>query len=192
MNGNGPLPAFPNSPDMLKIPDQLTTSRLKLRPFRAEDFPGFLEFMIDREATRHLHFSSEQRNPEGARRLFDGILASYETEEPAFALAIEILDGTYIGSCGLSPIPGEGSYECYYSLNPPFWGQGFASEALGELIRFAFRNRKVKEVRAYVNPANPRSGLVARRVGMKVLGEEKHPVFGKEGIVYAISTNQEA
>ena len=182
--------ALANPLPMLKIPDELLTSRLKLRPFQPEDFQGFLEFMIDGEATRHLNFTPQQRSPEGARRLFDGILASYETDDPAFALAIEILDGTYIGSCGLSPIPGEGCYECYYSLNPPFWGQGFASEALGELIRFAFEHKKVKEVRAYVNPNNPRSGLVARRVGMKVVGEEKHPVYGNEGIVYAVSTEK--
>ncbi|MBD3274659.1 MAG: GNAT family N-acetyltransferase [Candidatus Marinimicrobia bacterium] len=170
---------------MKSIPEVLTTQRLVLRPFIPEDKPRFLDFMLDNEATQYLNFTEEQKTVEGAGELFDAILASYETDEPIFSLAIQLKDAEYIGSCGLSPIE-DGIWECYYSLNREYWGNGYATEAMSRLKDYAFQEMHIKELRAYMSPENPNSANVAEKIGMQYKGIDVHPVFQNEGLLYSV------
>ena len=87
----------------MKLPPVIETARLIIRRHLAEDREPFVQFMTDDEATRYLTFDAEQRTPEGAAKLFDYVLESYNTEDPVFALAIVDKEtGAYVGSCGLS------------------------------------------------------------------------------------------
>ena len=169
----------------MKIPEKLTTERLIIRPFDKSDKDKFLEFMDDKEATKYLNFTEEQKTPEGASQLFDYILQSYDTEEEVFSLAIERKGMGYVGSCGISPID-DGIYECYYSLNREYWGNGYATEAMEKLLDYCFNELKIDELRAYMSPDNPYSSSVAENIGMEYQGVEVHPVFENEGKMYTI------
>lgn len=171
---------------MIDLPDQLTTDRLVIRPFQPDDREAYVAFMTDPRATRYLLFTDAQKTEEGARLLVEAIMASYTSDEPVFAYAIALKDGGFIGSCGLSSLPGEGVYECYYSLLPAYWGHGYATEATRALLAYCFA-QGVWEVRAYMSPDHPASAGVAERVGMTDRGLRQHPTFDHEGRLYAIT-----
>lgn len=172
----------------MQLPETLTTERLTIRKFRAEDKPQFIEFMTDKESTKYIGFSATQKTPEGASHLLDFILDSYETDEPVFSMAIEDIEHGYIGSCGISKIDDE-AWECYYSLNRKFWGKGYATEAMQAIICWCRKNSIVKELRAYMHPEHKESEQVAIRLGMENRGIQMHPVFEHEGKLYAIDVS---
>jgi len=170
----------------MNLPEKIVTERLIIRPFCQQDLEGYLDFMTNEEATRYLNFTAEQKTADGAKALFDFVVASYTSENPIFAYVIALQDNTFIGSCGISELDGPEIVECYYSLQPDHWRQGYATEATQALIRHCFEADSIKEVRAYMSPDNPASARVAEKVGMTYLGIQKHPLFENEGKAYAI------
>jgi ribosomal-protein-alanine N-acetyltransferase len=155
----------------MKIPEQLVSERLIIRPFVLDDFEAFLDFLSDRDATRFLTFTPEQKTPEGAKAYFDSVIESYETYHPIFSLAIvQKEDGTYTGSCGLSPLEDGSGVECYYVLLPAYWGRGYAAEALTALFGYAFSELRIDKITARIHPDNSSSLKVANSMGMECRG----------------------
>ncbi|GAB4517655.1 MAG: GNAT family N-acetyltransferase [Allomuricauda sp.] len=170
---------------MTAIPE-IMTQRLIIGPFKPEHLKSFLSFMLDHESTKYLMFSPEQKTVEGATGLLEYIISSYSTKEPVQSLAITMEDGTYVGSCGFSPIEKDKVCECYYSINRAYRGNGYAVEATRALINHIFKNTPYSEVRAYTHPNNSFSGTVARKLGMEYMGEQLHPIFENTGVLYRL------
>ncbi|MDH3197676.1 MAG: GNAT family N-acetyltransferase [Candidatus Krumholzibacteria bacterium] len=156
----------------LTLPRRIETKRLVLRPHEPDDAGPFVEFMTNVEATRYLDFDTDQKTEAGARSLLEYVIASYETPDPVFALAVvDKQSGAYLGSCGLAPLASGEGVQCYYSLLPRYWGWGFATEALQALLFFAFEELGLERVVSDANTRNPRGWKVARTVGMHDEGE---------------------
>jgi [ribosomal protein S5]-alanine N-acetyltransferase len=164
----------------------IETERLILRPFHERDLNRYLAFMTDPAATQYLMLTELQKTAPGARQLFDQILASYHTDDPVLALAIELKGHGFIGSCGCSALPTPGVHEIYYSLLPAYWGRGYATEASRALIEYCLLDTSCHEIRAYMAPDNVKSAAVAERAGMLHWGIHRHPVFGNEARVYTL------
>ena len=155
----------------MKLPPTIETARLIIRRHLLEDLEPFTEFMTDEEATRFLDFEPEQKTPEGVRDLLDFILASYETKDPVFALAvIDKETGAFVGSCGLSPLTNDEGVECYYSLLPKYWGWGFATEASLGMLYYAFEELALPRVVAHMSEENTKAWRVALNLGMRDKG----------------------
>lgn len=64
-----------------------------------------------------------------------------------------------------------------YILHHPFWGCGYATEAAGACLDWAFANKGVPFVVALIRPENVPSIAVARRLGMEINGEVEYAGF---------------
>jgi RimJ/RimL family protein N-acetyltransferase len=176
---------------MLKIPEKLDSERLFLRPHIMDDLEYFTEFMCNIEATAYLNFTTEQKTQEGAKELLYYVIDSYGTENPIFSLSIILkMSQEYIGSCGLSPINGSKEAECYYTLLPEYWGNGYAIEAISCLFHYVFTTLDVDNIIAYVNPENKRSWKAAERAGMKYMGHYPHKDTGMKAMFYVVRKNE--
>ena len=60
----------------------------------------------------------------------------------------------------------EGEIELGYLMKRSAWGKGYATEAAGRLLRFAFEESPLEEVVAVTDPDNRRSQQVLRKIGM--------------------------
>jgi ribosomal-protein-alanine N-acetyltransferase len=79
-----------------------------------------------------------------------------------------------IGSINLKGPPTEhGDVEIGWGVIPASRGRGFATEAAGAVIEWAFRAQQVRRVTATVPEENQASQKVARRLGMVPTGETK-------------------
>lgn len=76
------------------------------------------------------------------------------------------------------------STEVSYQLLPEWWGKGYATEAVKEVIRYAFEELRLTKLIAETQTANISSCKLLERVGMKL--EQKVQRFGAEQAVYAI------
>jgi len=168
----------------MKIPERLETERLIIRPFLAEDFELFYKFMSDRNATKYMIFTEENKTYDGAKKLVEDTIKSYNTDKPLFALTIADRNtNQFLGSCGVAPLEKEGEVECYYIILPEYWGRGLATEALKKLIEYTFLELKMSKISAFIFPENKASIAVAKKAGMQFQEKVKRKQYGNEEIM---------
>jgi RimJ/RimL family protein N-acetyltransferase len=78
-----------------------------------------------------------------------------------------------IGGIGLDGATGDGSTEpaLGYWLGQPYWGKGFAREAVAAIIDYGFETLGYETIRAYTDPSNARSQKVLLHSGLRQVGE---------------------
>jgi RimJ/RimL family protein N-acetyltransferase len=82
--------------------------------------------------------------------------------------AIVLRPSCFIGVCGLHP---RGEWEFGYWLGKPYWGKGYATEAAGRVVTFAFEELIAQKLKAGWYYDNPKSGRVLEKLGFKLTGE---------------------
>jgi [ribosomal protein S5]-alanine N-acetyltransferase len=81
------------------------------------------------------------------------------------------LDGVVIGKAGFWRFP-----EIGYIFHPDYWGKGLASEAIAALIDYGFRERKIANIVADVDPRNLRSIRMLERLGFHETRREANTI----------------
>ncbi|TMC54235.1 MAG: GNAT family N-acetyltransferase [Chloroflexi bacterium] len=85
-----------------------------------------------------------------------------------------------VGHCGFHGAPETiGRAEIGYTVFEPFRGRGFAREAAGALVKWAFEHGE-KKVFATVSPDNAPSLAVVRAIGFQQVGTQQDEVDGLE------------
>ena len=74
--------------------------------------------------------------------------------------------GAFVGSIGLSPKDDLLRAEVGYWVGVPFWGRGYTTEALNEMIRFGFDDFSLQRIFGIHFASNPASGRVMEKAGM--------------------------
>lgn len=156
----------PNS-TKTSVGEPINTENLQIRPFTRGDSEPFTRFITDQESTRFLTFGDEQKSSQGARDLLEATIASYETEHPMLAFAVEALKtSTFIGFCGLTPHDEE-TIEIMYAIMPDARRKGYATEVAAVLSQYALNKLGYLQVIAPIAPANEVSKIVAKKVGFQ-------------------------
>lgn len=148
---------------------EILTPRLLLREFTPEDLPAFLAYQTD---PRHTEFyGPEDLDPDLAAGLIERFI-SWASASPRqnYQLAIaQREDPTeVIGSCGVrleGCEPGLGEFGL--ELAAEHWGRGFASEAARAILRFAFEDLGLREVRGVTVTQNVRVQRLVMRLGFR-------------------------
>jgi RimJ/RimL family protein N-acetyltransferase len=78
------------------------------------------------------------------------------------------LDGALIGACGIDPR--EDGPEIGYWLGVPYWGRGFATEAVRAVIDHAFGDLKFEALQSGARVSNPASRRVLEKCGFQWTG----------------------
>ena len=104
-----------------------------------------------------------------------------------------LLDGTKIGTCGFHCVNREtGSAEIGYDMQKKFWGQGYMSEAVEAILRFAKKELKLSKISAHIYPENQGSVKLAERCGFQKSDETVNYNFrGKDYLHYVYVKNLE-
>lgn len=145
----------------------LTTARLRLRTPEPADAPRMAELANDYDVARMLVPMPYPYTPEDAEAFIEH-QSDFHGEGRAFA--IEHPDQGLMGVVGVSV--GEAAFpETGYWLGRPYWGQGYATEALTAAMGWA---RSALGARAMVSSHfvdNPASGWVLTKAGFLYTGE---------------------
>jgi RimJ/RimL family protein N-acetyltransferase len=87
--------------------------------------------------------------------------------------------GTVIGSCGFKGPPDpDGTVEIAYGIAPEHQGNGFATEAVDALVRFALEDPRVTVIRAHTFEAQNPSTRVLEKCGFQPRGAVIDPEGG--------------
>jgi len=165
---------------------EITTERLILREFTRDDWPDVLAYQSDPLYLRYTQWT--ERTPEAVQAFVRVFIAQQEQQpRTKFQLAVTLRStGQLIGTCGirLEP-PGVLSGEAHeaeigYELSPAHWGQGYATEAAREIVRFGFEELRVHRIGAWCIAENVGSAHVLRKLGMREEGRQREKEYFKE------------
>jgi ribosomal-protein-alanine N-acetyltransferase len=148
----------------------LRTARLELRPFADSDADALFALHSNAHVLRYW-----DSPPWADRARADRFLATCRqlAEEGSGArLAIDRRsDGVFLGWCGLSQLNSDfRSASLGYCLTEAAWGQGYATEAAGGLLRWAFETLDLNRVQAEADTRNAASARVLEKLGFVLEG----------------------
>ena len=156
--------------DMTEIP-VLTTERLRLRGFRAEDLPAHRAAVDDDPAVTWAH----TRIPlAGSLRRWAERLDGWAADGFGMWIVEVAATGAVIGHAGLQRLHGSDDIELGYYLGRPAWGQGYATEAGQACLDFGFGPAGLRRIVAVVRTENDASRRVLGKLGFR---HERDGVF---------------
>ncbi len=141
----------------------LETPRLTLREDRPADFDSFAGFMADADFVRFIGGEALARCD--AWRAFAYGIGHWQLRGFGFWAVERKDDGAYLGRVGMNRPEGWPGLEVGWSIGKPYWGKGYATEAAGAAMRYAFLTQPVDRIISCIDPDNVPSQKVARRLG---------------------------
>lgn len=142
------------------------TARLTLREFVAEDLDDLAALDADPEVLRFITGGRPIPREEVEDDLLPGYLAAYQRWTAFGTWAAEDADG-FAGWFALQPEDqDEAVVELGYRIARDRWGRGYATEGSIALIRKAFTELGVRQVRAQTMTVNARSRAVMEKAGL--------------------------
>jgi len=158
----------------------ITTERLTLRPFGAEDIDVLLELFTDADVRRHL-LDDTVVSREWVEEEVLSSQARFTESGCGLWTLTERAGGSIIGFVGFRPFFDPPELQLLYGLLPSHWGRGFATEACEAAIDYAFAVLGLEDVRAATDVPNTASIAVLERLGMR---ERRRTADGAHGTVF--------
>ena len=153
---------------------ELETERLLLRRIGMEDIQEYYERLFgDGDVCKYLLFDPHQDIGESLQSI-EKTLERYETGRCyRWGIALKE-DNSLIGVIELLRFDEETDTCSFaYLLGCDYWNQGYGTETLKEVIRFAFEEMEVQRILVDHMAENPASGAVMRKAGMTHIGTEQ-------------------
>jgi RimJ/RimL family protein N-acetyltransferase len=144
--------------------DVVETERLTLRRMALADAPALFAIMSDAETMRYWSTLPHATVAETEAFIADTMAAVAESTADDFLIT---RGDALMGKAGLWQ-----GREVGILLGRPYWGQGFAQEALSAVITRAFQ-RGLDRIVADVDPRNDASLRMLGRLGFRKTGEAK-------------------
>jgi len=153
----------------------LRTRRLVLRPFALSDASA-VQRMAGVAAVADTTLSIPHPYEDGVAE------AWIATHGPAYrrgenvVFAITDRDGVLVGAINLRLVAEDHRGELGYWVGVPFWGRGYATEAVQAVIGYGFTTLELNRLEARHLSRNPASGRVMQKAGMHHEGHQRQHV----------------
>lgn len=171
------------------------TERLILREFKLDDIDAMHTYLSDPDVSYYM--MHEATNKEQSILYLQRFL-EFQKEEPRkfirFAIALKS-NGRLIGECGLNcPNYLHKEGEIVYRLSKDYWGKGYATESIEEVISFGFKDLSLHRIEAMCDSRNLGSIKVLHKAGMTYEGCMREHRWVKErwrdSVLYSIISTE--
>lgn len=147
------------------------SDRLKYRKLTKKDIPLWIPFFHNNDRLNYLGIDTSKSHEELAEMWIKKQLERYDNEGFGH-LAVELkTTGEFIGMGGILPreLLDKPEYEVVYSLKPPYWGKGYATEIAQTMKKFGMENIPADRFISIIHIDNSPSVNVATKNGMSPL-----------------------
>jgi len=151
----------------------LSTDRLRLRPFDDGDADAL--FALHSNAYVLRYWDSPPWTERGRAERFIAACRQMADDGTGARPAVDRLsDGAFLGWCGLVRWnPDHRSASLGFCFADAAWGHGYATEAAGALLRWAFDTLDLNRVQAETDTRNLASARVLEKLGMRLVATER-------------------
>ena len=163
---------------------EFESERLLIRPTIEEDAeliyqlmntPKFIEFVGDRE------INSIQ---DAEKYIQVKMLPQLNTLGYSSYSIITKADGAKIGTCGLYNRDGVDGIDIGFGLLPQYEGLGYAYESVHRVLKAAFEEFEIEEIKAITSIENISSQRLLEKLGLEMIGTTKLPNEDHEILLY--------
>ncbi len=147
-----------------------STDRLTVRKFTPDDHDDLADILTDVEVT---YFEPYETFTKEAC-VQEAINFSNSNEFYAVVLDEKVIGKIYFSDKRY------GSYEIGYTFNKAYQGNGYASESIKGMMKYAFSTLSVRRIFAEIDTRNSKSIKLVERVGMRKEAEHKE-LFPRKG-----------
>lgn len=160
---------------------EIETDRLILKNI-SEEHRDFIFSEFSDDVINEFLFDAEPLvDKQGA----DEIIEFYLQPEPRMQhrwILVKKDDHSKIGTCGFHCWnPSSGTCDIGYDLKMSYWGNGYMSEAVSAIMKFAKKEMNILKINACIYSGNMRSIELAQRMGFVFSGKTENLLFrGRE------------
>lgn len=155
------------------IDNNLSTERLVLRRFSESDFENYYDILKQEEVSSWLG-DRKGISEETVKKIIAYSNRDFNKNSYCVWAVVDRENNKLLGHCGLNPLKDIQETELFYAFDPKAWGNGYATEAAREVIKFACHELKLKRLVAIAYPDNNRSCRVIEKLGFIYKGEQEH------------------
>lgn len=149
---------------------EIYTERLYLRKISLKDAEILFNYWSDPEVTKYLNVTTF-KNIEQAYSMIRALNSLYNNKEGFRWAIVTKKDNNVIGTCGYNNwIKKSSRGEIGYELGKEYWGKGYASEAVKEIIKYGFKNMNLNRIEAFTVPEATSSINLLKKLGFKQEG----------------------
>lgn len=141
----------------------IETKRIGLRLLEEEDVTYLYALESDPEVKQF--FPDGPRDRAKTEEMITRFITAYKEKKLPCFLLFEAESGEFIGRAGFG-LTETGEIEIGYVLHKKYWGKGYASEAVAELLKYARKTIAVDYIIAYAVIDNIGSTRVMEKCGM--------------------------
>ena len=154
------------------FPISIESKRLVLRKLRKMDIADIYEIYSDEESSRYDDWEPMKDISRAEMLIANSIKYFHNKEALRYAIEPKLLNKVIGVACIYEFEELNNKCIIYFQINRKEWNKGYASEAVHELIYYAFETLQVNRIEAYVTPGNEESLNVLLKIG-----------FVKEGLM---------
>jgi [ribosomal protein S5]-alanine N-acetyltransferase len=152
----------------MSLPTIIETERLVLRPPRMDDAGAvFNSYATDEDVARYVTWRPHTSIAETEEFLRRTLASTENGTSLTWAITLRG-DDTLRGMIAVRPHVYKA--DAGYVLARPFWGRGYATEALRAVVDYAFKNPRMYRVWAVCDVENVASARVMEKAGMSFEG----------------------
>ena len=157
----------------------LTSTRLVLRPLKPSDAADVQRLAGAKEIADTTMNIPHPYADGMAEAWIESAADAFRQREQA-VLAITDSSGILVGAISLRIESGQGSAELGYWIGLPYWGRGYATEAVRAMVRYGFDELGLNRIHAQHFARNPASGRVLEKAGFTHEGFHRARVLKNE------------
>jgi len=158
----------------------LTTDRLIMHPFRAED--GAMMYALNEDPEVLQYTGDVQFADVAAASAFLRDYDQYEKYGVGRLVVVLKETGETLGWCGLKYHTGADEYDIGYRFFKQHWGKGYATESAKAAVEYGFGMLKLDRIIGRARVENPASINVFNKLGMRFVGP--YTEDGKNWVLY--------
>jgi RimJ/RimL family protein N-acetyltransferase len=170
----------------------LKSNRLGFRHWREDDLAIAIGLWGDYEVTKFFDARGQWSRDEVRKRLAEEIKTEKQYGVQYWPI-FHLKTMGHVGCCGLRPYDlSEEIYEIGFHIRSNLWRHGYAREAAGAVIDYAFNTLMVNSLFAGHNPNNAASRHLLRQIGFRYTHDEFYSPTGLNHPSYEMNISEYA
>ncbi|MBQ7897073.1 MAG: GNAT family N-acetyltransferase [Clostridia bacterium] len=164
---------------IIKHIPELETPRLILRKIKKSDAADMFEYASKEDVTKYLLWNAHE-SLKYTKKYLKFLVSKYKTGEYLDWGIVLKSNNKLIGTCGFASLDlANAKCEIGYVLNPDYHKNGYAYEAVGKILEYAFDTLGLNRIEARVIKGNEPSISLLKRCGMTEEGEGREEIYVK-------------
>lgn len=160
------------------ITPKLETNRLTLREIHSDDVEAIFNcWMQDENVSKYMWWKASDDINE-AKEFVEFELKNLKNDKWNRWIILLKSTNEIIGTCLIFFNDGEGYWDISYNLGRKFWGNGYVTEAMSTVIKYAVEVMKINEISTSYAIENLASGRVLQKLGFQFVKEIPYECSG--------------